>query len=213
MVQLSFLSLGLKGRQLSCQQALEEISRVIPWEALCKVIEPYYPKGQGGRPAKPLELMLKIDCLQQWYGLSDPGMEDAIYDRNSFQQFLKLDLLDHTTVPDETTILTFRHLLEKHKLGKELFEAINTYLQENWLLLTRGTIVDAPLITAPDSSKKTREHHKAMQSRQLRKNAVKREYFMAFWIKQNVTLNSLLSKRNEMRKYHVYGQKLNIHSA
>lgn len=164
MVQLSFLSLGLKGRQLRCQQALEEISRVIPWKVLCKVIEPYYPKGKGGRPAKPLELMLKIHCLQQWYGLSDPGMEDAIYDRNSFQQFLKLDLLDDTTVPDETTILTFRHLLEKHELSKQLFEAINTYLQEKGLLLTRGTIVDATLISAPNSSKKTREHHNEMSS-------------------------------------------------
>lgn len=161
-MQLSFLSIGLGGRKLRCSKALEDISRVIPWQALCNIIQPYYPKGVGGRPAKPLMLMLKIHCLQQWYNLSDPAMEDAIYDRNSFQQFLGLDLLDETTVPDETTILAFRHLLEKHKLGEEMFEGIRMFLEDENLILKRGTITDATIIRAPDGSTKTREHQKDM---------------------------------------------------
>src|SRR3990167_1653300 len=161
-MQLSFLSIGLGCRKLRCSKALEDISRVIPWQALCNIIQPYYPKGVGGRPAKPLMLMLKIHCLQQWYNLSDPAMEDAIYDRNSFQQFLGLDLLDETTVPDETTILAFRHLLEKHKLGEEMFEGIRMFLEDENLILKRGTITDATIIRAPDGSTKTREHQKDM---------------------------------------------------
>lgn len=96
--------------------------------------------------------MLKIICLQQWYGLSDPGVEEAIYDRNSFQKFLQLDLLTHT-VPDETTILNFRHCLEKHGLFAELFAAINAHIESKGFLMKRGTLVDATLIAAPSSTK------------------------------------------------------------
>jgi IS5 family transposase len=158
---LSSLSAGLNGKPLRCAQALANIGRSIPWDKLCEVIAPYYPTGEGGRPSKPLLLMLKIHCLQQWYGLSDPAMEDAIYDRNSFQQFLEIDLLGQG-VPDETTLLNFRHLLERHHLGKALFDKINAYLSEQALLLKRGTIVDASIIHAPNSSKKTRERHAEM---------------------------------------------------
>jgi len=96
--------------------------------------------------------MLKIMCLQQWYGLSDPGVEEAIYDRNSFQKFLELDLLSHV-VPDETTILHFRHLLEEHDLFARIFAAISTHIEDQGLLMKRGTLVDATLIAAPSSTK------------------------------------------------------------
>ena len=114
MSQLSFLSIGLANKKLRCQKFLDEMSRVVPWNRLVGAIKPYYflndsnGKGSlGGRPAFDLELMLKIHCLQQWFGLSDPTMEDAIYDRNSFQQFLKIDLIGDK-VPDETTILNLK---------------------------------------------------------------------------------------------------------
>ena len=125
------------------------MSAVMPWDRLCGLIEPHYATGKGGRPPMPLEQMLKIHCLQQWYALSDPAMEEAIYDRNSFQRFLKIDLIsDH--VPDETTILNFRHLLEKHNLACKIFDEINAYLSTRGLLLKEGTIVDATLIDARD---------------------------------------------------------------
>jgi transposase, IS5 family len=161
MSQLSFLSIGLANKKLRCQKFLDEMSRVVPWNRLVGAIKPYYflndsngnGKGSlGGRPAFDLELMLKIHCLQQWFGLSDPAMEDAIYDRNSFQQFLKIDLIGDK-VPDETTILNFRHLLEKHSLSKTLFNQINSYLEEHNLLLKEGTAIDATLISAPTSTK------------------------------------------------------------
>ena len=167
MSQLSFLSIGLANKKLRCQKFLDEMSQVVPWNRLIKEIKPYYyPElgNKGGRPAFNLELMLKIHCLQQWFGLSDPAMEDAVYDRNSFQQFLKLDLIGDK-VPDETTILNFRHLLEKHSLSKTLFNHINIYLGEHNLLLKEGTAIDATLISAPTSTKnKDRKRDPEMSS-------------------------------------------------
>lgn len=127
----------------------------IPWQRLTDKIKPCYfsnDNNKGGRPAFDLDLILKIHCMQQWFGLSDPAMEDAIYDRNSFQKFLNIDLMVGR-VPDETTILNFRHLLEKHDLAKALFEEINSYLEEKSLLLKEGTVIDATLIAAPTSTK------------------------------------------------------------
>jgi len=153
MSQLSFLAVGQGKKRLKCERFLEEMSQVIPWQRLCALIEPYYVGRSGiGRRAKELELMLKVHCLQQWYQLSDPGMEEAIYDRNSFQKFLRLDLISEA-VPDETTILHFRHLLERHDLSKRVFEEIRGYLVERGLLMKAGTIVDATLIAAPTSTK------------------------------------------------------------
>ncbi len=154
MSQLSFLSIALNNKKLRCQKFLDEMSVVIPWQRLINIIKPYYfnISDKGGRPPFDLELMLKIHCLQQWFGLSDPAMEDAIYDRNSFQKFLNIDLISDR-VPDETTILNFRHLLEKHNLSKLLFEEINSYLEEKNLLLKEGTAIDATLISAPTSTK------------------------------------------------------------
>lgn len=157
MSQLSFLSIGLNNKKLRCQKFLDEMQQVVPWGRLIDKIRPYYSSGdesvnKGGRPAFDLGLMLKIHCLQQWFSLSDSAMEDAIYDRNSFQRFLSIDLLSDR-VPDETTILNFRHLLERNSLSKVLFEEINSYLQEKNLLLKEGTAIDATLISAPTSTK------------------------------------------------------------
>lgn len=131
---------------------------------MAQLIEPHYPRGIGGRPAQPLVRMLKIHCLQQWFALSDPAAEEAIYDRASFQRFLELDLLSDA-VPDETTILNFRHLLERQQLAQVLFERIGTHLQEQGLEVRAGRIVDATLIAAASSTKnQTRQRDPQMSS-------------------------------------------------
>lgn len=152
MSQLSFLSIGQRGKVLKCERFLTEMSRVVPWEKMCKVIAPYYEGQATGRPVKDLEMMLKIHCLQQWYNLSDPGMEEAIYDRNSFQKFLELDLMKEN-VPDESTILQFRHLLERHDLSKRILDEIGEHLIQLGLMMKQGTIVDATLIESSRSIK------------------------------------------------------------
>ena len=110
------------------------MNQVIPWQRLCDLITSFHPVASTGRKAKETELMLRINCLQQWYGLSDPGVEDAIKDRLSFQRFLRLDPFTDT-VPDETTILNFRHLLEEHDLQEAIFESINEHLEDQGLLM------------------------------------------------------------------------------
>lgn len=152
MSQLSFLSIAQNRKTLKCERFLNEMTKVVPWEEISKEIKPFYCKGTIGRKPMPLIRMLKIYCLQQWYQLSDPGMEEAIYDRNSFQKFLRLDLLQDR-VPDETTILHFRHLLEKHNLGKKIFKLISDHLSKKGFLLREGTIVDATIISSPKSTK------------------------------------------------------------
>jgi IS5 family transposase len=152
MSQLSFLAIGQRGKVLKCERFLTQMSRVVPWKKMCKVISPYYEGNGMGRPEKDLTMMLKIHCLQQWYNLSDPGMEEAIYDRNSFQKFLGLDLMSEG-VPDESTILQFRHLLEKHDLSKSIFEEIAKHLVGLGLMMKQGTIVDATLIESSRSIK------------------------------------------------------------
>lgn len=152
MSQLSFASLRLGTKQLKSERFLDEMERIIPWDLLLEKIRPHYYKEGAGRKPYDLKLMLKIHCLQQWYQLSDPGMEEAIYDRVSFQRFLRLDSFMER-VPDETTILSFRHLLEEHHLGREIFEAVNQKLIEKGLLLKEGTIADATLVASPSSTK------------------------------------------------------------
>ncbi len=132
---------------------LEEMDRIIPWQELCAVIEPFYPrpKGAGRRPIG-LERMLRIHFLQHWFNLSDPAMEEALYDSRAMRHFARIDLGEEPA-PDETTILKFRHLLEAHNLGEKLFQLIGEYLEENGLKVNRGTIVDATIISAPSSTK------------------------------------------------------------
>jgi IS5 family transposase len=131
---------------------LAEMERAVPWEQLEALIEPHYPKIGNGRPPYALSAMLRIHCLQQWYGLSDPAMEEALYEIASMRQFAGLSLA-RGAVPDETTILNFRHLLERHDLARQVFETIKGQLQAKGLMLRQGTIVDATIISAASSTK------------------------------------------------------------
>jgi IS5 family transposase len=138
---------------------LSEMDRVMPWAELCALIEPVYPKAGNGRPPIGLERMLRIYFLQQWFNLSDPGVEEALNDSVAMARFVGLDLGAHA-VPDETTICKFRHRLEAHDLGSRLFQEVLAYLEAQGLRISRGTIVDATIINAPSSTKnasKTRD--------------------------------------------------------
>ena len=134
------------------ERFLGEMDGVIPWEELLKVVRNRYPKKGNGRQPMPVERMLRIYFLQQWYGLSDPAMEDALYDSESMRRFTRIDL-EADVIPDETTILNFRHYLEEHRLTEGIFEMTKRYLAEKRLLLREGTIVDATIINAPPSTK------------------------------------------------------------
>jgi len=135
------------------EQFLDEMEVIIPWKRLTKAIKPFYPKPKGpGRRPVGIERMLRIYFLQHWFNLSDPGAEEVLYDSTAMRAFVGIDL-GREPVPDETTICKFRHLMEKHNLGDELFRLVNEYLQENGLKVNRGTIVDATIINAPSSTK------------------------------------------------------------
>jgi IS5 family transposase len=125
---------------------------VVPWARLVALVEPVYPKGKGGCPPYALETMLRIHFIQQWFVLSDPSMEEALYDMQSLRQFAGLTLT-RGGIPDETTILNFRHLLEKHQLANRFLQEINAMLAERGLLLEQGTVIDATFIEAPTSTK------------------------------------------------------------
>ena len=131
---------------------LAEMERVVPWGPLCALIEPVYPKPGNGRPPVGLERMLRIYFLQHWFNLSDPAVEEALYESVSMRSFAGIDL-GREPVPDETTVCKFRHLLEAHDLGRRLFEEVGRYLQAQGLKVSSGTIVDATLINAPSSTK------------------------------------------------------------
>ena len=161
MMTVSFASLAYenKKKRTRREKFLQEMDQVIPWEELLQIIKQYYPRAGNGRQPMPLGRMLRIYFMQQWYGLSDPAMEDALYDIESMRRFADIDL-EVDVIPDETTILHFRHLLEKHQLTKKIFEKTQQYLTEKGLLLREGTIVDATIISAPSSTKnqdKTRD--------------------------------------------------------
>ena len=141
-----------KGKITRRERFLAEMDAVVPWARLVALIEPHYPKGGQGRPPLGLEKMLRIYCLQQWFNLSDPQAEDAVYDSESMRRFARVEL-GTDVVPDETTILRFRHLLERHGLTAAIFDTVKTLLIERQLLLTAGTIVDATIIAAPSSTK------------------------------------------------------------
>ena len=143
-----------KGKKTRRERFLAEMDEVVPWGRLCGLIEPHYPKGSpaGGRPPLPLERMLRIYCLQQWYNLSDPGAEEALYDSITMRRFAGVSS-DADVIPDETSILNFRRLLEKHELTGRLLAQINAHLCERGLFVGKGTIVDATIINAPSSTK------------------------------------------------------------
>jgi transposase, IS5 family len=143
------------GKTTRRAEFLSQMQQVVPWEKLCALIEPVYPKGgnsEGGRPPVPLERMLRIYFLQAWFNLSDPAVEEALYESASMRSFAGIDL-GLEPAPDETTVCKFRHLLEKHKLGEALFKAVNRHLHEQGIKVSTGTIVDATIISAPSSTK------------------------------------------------------------
>jgi IS5 family transposase len=150
----SFASLAYdhKKKQTRRERFLQEMDKVIPWKELIQIIERHYPKAGDDRQPTPLEMMLRIYFMQQWYALSDPAMEDALYDIESMRRFAGIDL-SSDAIPDESTILHFRHLLEEHELTKRIFEKMNRYLSDKGLFLREGTIVDATIINAPSSTK------------------------------------------------------------
>jgi IS5 family transposase len=139
------------------ERFLAEMDKIIPWRELCDVIEPFYPKADGaGRPPIGIERMLRIHFLQHWFNLSDPAVEEALYDSRAMRTFVGIDL-GREAAPDETTVCKFRHLLEAHNLGKQLFALIAEYLDENGMKVRTGTIVDATIIDAPTSTKNRRK--------------------------------------------------------
>ena len=152
MQQTTFLSLGCLTKRTRADVFLDEMNRVVPWAELAAVVRPHYQPAGTGRPLTEVELLLRLSCLQLWYHLSDPGLEDAVHDRLSFQRFLGLDPLSQK-VPDETTVLHFRRLLETHGLAEAIFAQVNAGLRAQGLLVKTGTVVDATIRAAPSSTK------------------------------------------------------------
>lgn len=146
------LGLNLSTKKTRKREFLEEMERVVPWAALVQIVAPYYPKARTGRPPFAIETMLRIHYLQQWFGLSDPAMEEALHDVPLYREFARLDGAT-ARLPDETTILRFRHLLERHDLAADMLRVVNDILQAKGLMMRTGTAVDATLIAAPSSTK------------------------------------------------------------
>src|SRR2546427_183290 len=152
---------------------LEEMEQVVPWRELCALVAPHYPKPGNGRPPVGVERMLRIYFLQQWFNLSDPAVEEALYDSGVMRQFVGIDL-GCEPVPDETTVCKFRHLLEEHQLGEQILGQVNLHLQAQGVRITTGTIVDATILHAPTSTK-NREQQRDPEMHQTKKG--KQWYF------------------------------------
>jgi IS5 family transposase len=153
MDQISFseAEYSVKKRKTRREKFLGQMDALIPWKRLERKIQKHYPKAGNGRQPYPLSAMLRVHCMQLFYNLSDPAMEDALYEIESMRRFAGLSLT--RALPDETTILKFRHLLEKHELGKAIFKEVNHHLKREGLMLREGSIVDATIISAPTSTK------------------------------------------------------------
>ena len=153
MSQLTFGDAEYAGKRKTTRREvfLAEMDQVVPWKSLLGLIEPFYPLAGRGRQPYPLETMLRVHLMQNWFGLSDPGMEEALYEVASMRQFARLTLLG--AIPDESTILHFRHLLEQNEIAPQILERVNAHLNRKGLLLKRGTMVDATIIEAPSSTK------------------------------------------------------------
>jgi transposase, IS5 family len=152
MSQISFADAEQAGKRKKTRREvfLGEMEQVVPWKAMLKVIEPHYPVAGRGRRPYPIESMLRVHLMQNWFALSDPAMEEALYEIASLRTFAKLDL---NALPDETTILNFRHMLEQSDLAEDIFRQVNAHLARKGLLLKKGSIVDATIIAAPSSTK------------------------------------------------------------
>ncbi|MFM0328028.1 IS5 family transposase [Caballeronia glebae] len=146
------LGLNLSTKRTRKREFLDEMKRVVPWTRLIELIEPHYPKGKTGRPPFPVATMLHIHFIQQWFSLSDPAMEEALYDVPLYREFAGLDGA-MARLPDETTILRFRHLLEAHGIAAQILAVVNEVLSDKGLMLKAGSAVDATLIAAPSSTK------------------------------------------------------------
>ena len=143
---------SLRKRKTKREEFLDIMNEIIPWEEWVEFVRPYYPNGKRGRPTKGIEKMLRMYLLQIWFNLSDEGVEDAIYDSYAFRKFMNIDFMKEQ-VPDATTLLKFRHLLEENHLGEEFFKAINRVMEATGHIMHGGTIVDATIISAPSSTK------------------------------------------------------------
>jgi IS5 family transposase len=141
-----------KKKQTRRDKFLAEMEQVVPWARLVERLRPFYPKGDRGRPPIGLERMLRLYFVQQWYDLADEALEDALYDSQALRGFVGIEL-NRDPVPDATTVLHFRHWLERHDLAKALFDEVGAVLEERGLLMRQGTIVDATIIAAPPSTK------------------------------------------------------------
>jgi IS5 family transposase len=148
----SSLGLDLTTRKTRKREFLEEMERVVPWAQLVALIEPHSPRAKTGRPPFPIETMLRIHFMQHWFGLSDPAMEEALFDVPMYREFAQLPE-GLVRLPDESTILRFRHLLEKHGLAAQMFAAVNATRGAKGLMLKTGSVVDATLIAATNSTK------------------------------------------------------------
>lgn len=163
----------MNNRTTKRAEFLNMMNAIIPWEEWIEIIKPYYPDGKRGRPTKGIERMLRMYLLQVWFNLSDEGVEDGLYDSIAMRRFAGITDGDED-VPDATTLLKFRHLLEEHGLNKAIFEEVNRKLEETGHMLRGGTIVDATIIQAP-SSTKNREKKRDLEMRSTKKN--KQYYF------------------------------------
>lgn len=154
MKQISFASATYAQKKITTKREkfLSEMEQVIPWQRWLELIEPHYPKKGNGRPPMPMESMLRVYCLQQWYSLSDPAAEEALYDIECMRRFALFELGDDA-IPDETTILNFRRIIEAHKLSECLFNDVNDYLSEQGIHVSQGSMVDATIVQAPSSTK------------------------------------------------------------
>jgi len=178
--QIGFEKYGRKSKR---EQFLDEMEQIVPWAELQALVEPYYPKGENGRPPVGLSIMLRVYFLQQWFNLSDPGAEEALYESPVLRRFAGVDL-GRAPTPDETTILQFRHLLERHDLGGAMLETVNKYLESRGIRINRGTIVDATIIHAP-SSTKNRSGERDPEMHQTRKG---KQYY--FGLKAHIGVDS-----------------------
>jgi IS5 family transposase len=148
----SDIEYGKRKKKTKREEFLDIMEEIIPWEEWVAFIIPYYPKGERGRPPRGIEKMLRMYLLQNWFALSDVGIEDTIYDSYAMRKFMKLNFYDEQ-VPDATTLLHFRHLLEENKIGEKMFASIRNVLEQNGYMMKGGTIIDATIISAPSSTK------------------------------------------------------------
>ena len=187
MKQITFASIAYTHKKVTTKREafLNEMERVVPWSRLLKLIEPYYPKAGNGRPPMPMETMLRIYFLQQWYSLSAPAAEEALYDIESMRRFAQLELLDDA-IPDETTILKFRHMIERHALSEAIFADINNYLVEKGIQVSQGSMVDATIIQAA-SSTKNKDKKRDAEMHSTRKN---NQYYFGMKIHIGTDVNS-----------------------